>query len=228
MKTQVKPALPLEEAPFFREVSSRLRARIENYVYHREYEPRQIVFFPDDPCDRVYWVHRGRVKIATVRSDRRELTYRYLLAGDMFGEECLIKSAKRDAYAEAVEPSVLCLMSAADFRRIVRDEKEISLMVAKWLCRRVGDVEETLAECVFKSVRSRVASGLLRLHQRAPQKENGRIRITHQEIASLVGSTRETTTAVLHRLQREGMVAIGNRHVTLLDPVALQRVARSG
>ena len=228
MKTQMKHTLSLREAPFFRTMSAGFLARIEDYVYHREYAARQIVFFPDDSCDHVYWVREGRVKTTKVSGDRRELTLRYLLPGDVFGEECLIEQPKRDAYAEAMVPTVLCLMSAVDFRRTVRDEKEMGLVLAQRLCQRVHEVEQVLADTVFKAVRGRVASGLLRLYRHTPHEEGGPLRVTHQELADLVGSTRETTTSVLHGLQSEGVLKIANRRLTVLDPVALERAARSG
>jgi CRP/FNR family transcriptional regulator, cyclic AMP receptor protein len=99
--------------------------------------------------------------------------------------------------------------------------------VAEWLCQRVTEVEHVLAETVFNSVRSRIASALLRLHQRAPEGKRN-IGITHQEIANLVGSTRETTTALLHAFKKEGILEIGNRRITILDAVQLERAARSG
>ncbi len=220
-------ALSLRDEPFFRSLSESVITRVEGYVYHREYEPRQIVYFPDDPCDHVYWVREGRIKVTRVSNDGRSLTFRHLFPGDILGEECLITKGKREAYAEAVVRSVLCLMRSDDFCRVAREESEISLALAKRLCARAVEVEHILAETVFKSVRSRVASGLLRLYSRVPQTDDSVLRVTHQELADLIGSTRETTTAVLHALRKEGILNMANRRVTVLDPVALEHAARS-
>ena len=225
MRKHIELVLSLRDEPFFRTMSDSLLSRIESYVFHRDYEPRQIVYFPDDPPDYVYWVREGRVKVTRVFGDRRELTFRHFLPGDMLGEECLVDRPKRGAYAEAMMSSVLCLMRADDFRRIAREEAEFSLKVARCLCRRIAETDEVLAEMVFKPVRSRVASGLLRLYRRTPKSENGTLRVTHQEIANLVGSTRETTTAVLHRLRDEGILTIANRRLTIVDAEALEHTA---
>ena len=83
-----------------------------------------------------------------------------------------------------------------------------------------------LTETVFKTVRNRVASCLFRLWWRSPEDERA-LRVTHQDIASLVGSTRETTTAVLHGLRREGILKMASRQITVLDPVKLEHIARS-
>jgi CRP/FNR family transcriptional regulator len=226
MKKRLKLDFSLREEPFFRSMSEPVVTRLESLAHHREYEPRQIIYFPDDPSDYVYWVREGRVKVTRVSSDGRELTFRHLFAGDMFGEECLGEKPKRGAYAEAITRTILCLMRARDFRRITREEGEVSLMLAKRLCHRIDELEQVLAETVFKTVRSRVASGLMRLYQRAASHEQGTLTVTHQEIANLVGSTRETTTVVLHGLRRDGILDIANRRVVILDPAALEHAAR--
>jgi CRP/FNR family transcriptional regulator len=223
----------LRDHSLFKNVSSDLLSRIERYVYHREYEPRQIIYFPEDHCDFVYLVHEGQVKItrqlktAGASGPTRELTLRHLFPGDLFGEECLMERSKREAYAEAVARTVLFLIRAADFRRMVRDENELTLLLARHLIMRVNETEQVLAETTFKTVRGRVAASLVRLRQKAPENERAVVRVTHQEIANLVGSTRETTSAVLHDLRDEGVLRTANRRVAVLDPAALERIARS-
>lgn len=209
-------------------MSAAVVGKVETFVYHREYEERQIIYFPDDPCDYVYWIREGRIKITRVSPDQRELTFRHLLPGDMLGEECLSKQQRRNNYAEALEPTILCLMRAEDFQRLVGEEVELARAVAERLSRRVSEVEEVLAETVFNTVRGRVASGLLRLHRGKSDKGGTALRVTHQELANLVGSTRETTTAVLHGLRKDGMIEMANRRVTVLDPAALEHAARTG
>jgi len=226
MTKHLKLILSLQDEPFFRTMGDGARERIEGYVFHREYESRQVVFFPEDPCDYVYWVREGRVKVTLVSPSQRRLTFFHFVPGDMFGEQCLVGRAKRDAYAEAMTPSILCQMRADDFLRVAREEPEVSFKIAQQLCGQVMEMEEVLSEIVFKPVRSRVAAGLLRMYNRTPEQQaEGSLRVTHEEIASLIGSTRETTTTVLHDLRQAGILGLANRRVTVLDPVALARVA---
>jgi CRP-like cAMP-binding protein len=228
IRKQVQLALNVRGEPFFNRLSERVLERVERLVYHREYEARQIVFFPDDPCDYVYWIREGRVRVSRVPGDGRELTFRHLLPGDVMGEECLTGRQTRYDYAEAMLPSVLCLMRAEDFRRMAMEEAEFSSLVALKLCERVIETERVLAETVFNSVRGRIAAGLLRLYNREGRHNDGHLQITHQEMANLVGSTRETTTLVLHGLRKEGIVTLSNRRLTVLDPGALEHLARNG
>jgi CRP/FNR family transcriptional regulator len=224
-------ALSLNEAPFFRKLSASTLSRIQDSVYHRNYTPRQIVFFPDDPCDFVYWVREGSVRVMRSEGHGRELTLRHLGPGDVFGEECLLDKPQRQVYAEALETTTLCLMQAADFRRVLCEYPDLTLLLAQHLCKRAEDTEISLAEAYFKNVRARVAGCVLKLHNQAETTKppgNGSVRgfrITHLEIASLVGSTRETTTCVLRKLGKEGLIEVKNRRVIVLDAAGLSRAA---
>ncbi len=203
-------------------------AKIEAYVYHRGYEARQVVFFPDDPCDYVYWVRDGRIRVTRVSGDGRELTFRHLGQGDMLGEECVADRPKRNDYAEALEPSTLCLMRTDDFRRVAREEVELAHAVALRLSQRVLELEQILVETVFNTVRSRVCCVLLRLSKREGHRRAASLNITHQELANLVGATRETVTGVLHGLRTDGVITLANRRLHIVDPAGLRQAAGDG
>ncbi|HNR32983.1 MAG TPA: Crp/Fnr family transcriptional regulator [Candidatus Hydrogenedentes bacterium] len=228
MRPFARVPFSLKEVAFFQDLDATVLARVGEFVYHREYGTRQIVFFPDDPCDFVYWVRKGRVRITRVSDDGRELSFRHAAPGDMFGEECLVNRGRRENYAEALRAGVLCLMRAVDFRKCVREEGAFACQVAHYLCERGLETEQTLSEMVFCSVRRRLASGLLRLLRREGGQPGATLQVTHQELANLIGSTRETTTATLHGLRTEGIVALANRSIVIRDPAALEHVARSG
>ena len=215
----------LREIPFFKNMQSALLARIEEFVEHRNYDARQMVYNPEEPCDCVFWVRKGRVKITRVSGDGRQLTYRHLFAGDILGEECLVGRDRREDYAEAREFTVLSSMRAEIFRQFAEEESTFSVALAAALCGRVGEVEQVLADTIFNSVRHRVVSGLFCLHRSESCHHGRTLRVTHQEIDSLAVSTRETTTSVLNTLREEGMLKMANRRVTVLDLGALERVA---
>jgi len=217
--------LPLDEEPFFKGMSAAVLAKIETYVYHRAYEARQVVYFPDDPCDYVYWIREGRIRVTRVSGDGRELTFRHLGQGDMLGDECMTDRPKRNDYAEALEPTTLCLMRTDDFRRATREEAELAYAVAERLSRRVLEVEQILAEMVFSSVQKRVCATLLRLSRREETHRTVSLNITHQEMANLVGATRETVTVVLHELREEGVIELANRRLRIVDMAVLRQAA---
>ena len=228
MRAKARLTLGLSEDPFFSLLSPEVQARIEDYIHYRAYECRQIVYFADDVCDRVFWVREGRLRVTRVSDNKKELTYRHLFAGDMMGEECLIGATKRGTFGEALAASILGIMLASDFMRILREENEFALLVNRHLAERLKNVEQVLADTIFKTVRQRVASRLSLLYRHESRLNHNKVSVTHQELASLSGTVRETTTTVLRGLQDDGILAIGNRQITILDPAALERAARSG
>lgn len=221
MRKTLGPSL---RAPLFRGLSPAVREEVRARLVSRTCTPRETIFAPDDPADMVCWIDEGRVKIYRVSADGRELTFRHLHSGDLFGEECMAPRECRRAYAQSLEPTVLHCMSATDFRELLSQEVEFTLAVTMHSCQRAREVESIFSETVFRPVRGRIAAGLLRLYQQNSPEEQA-IRITHQEVANLVGSTRETTTSVLHSFREAGVLEMANRRVTVLNPDALRQLA---
>ena len=217
--------LDIRTVPFFRSLREDLRNEISGHCNRRTLPARQTVYFPGDSSDSVYWVQSGRVKVSRVSDDGRELTFRHFFAGDMFGEDCMLEGGTRENCAQALEPTELICLDGPLFRRLLAREIDLALAVARINCQRVREVEYVLSETVFRSVRGRVAAGLLRLHQKMASPDQC-IRVTHQEMANLVGSTRETTTSVLHGFREAGLLEMANRRVRVLDPDALARLAQ--
>jgi len=224
---QFKTAESFTKEPFFAGMGAQARARVEEYAYVREYEPRQIIFFPDDPCDHVYWVLQGRVKFSRVLPDGREWTVRHLEPGDMLGDDLLLSPDRHAGYAEALTPARLALMRASDFLRLVRDEGEVARALAAQLSRRLNTAEQVLLETLSFPLRCRVAATLSRLAPREGAGESGALAITHRELAHLTGATREAVTNTLHELRDRGLIRLANRRIHLVDPAGLQRAAET-
>lgn len=202
-----------------------LLSRIASVTQLRDCQPGESIYFPEDPCDAVFWIESGRVKISRVSPDGRVLSLRHHCSGDMFGEDCMSGWEQRCDHAESMGTTRLRWMSAEDFRRLLDSELEFSRAVLERVSVRAREMDQLYAEAVFRPVRGRIAAGLLRLHHlESPGGQS--IRVTHQEVANLAGTTRETTTSVLRSLREAGLVEIGNRQVTLLDLEALRQVAQ--
>lgn len=206
-------------------LSPGLRSHIEGMTQVRLCRPQESIYFPEDPCDAVYWVETGRVRLSRVSPDGRVLSLRHHCTGEMFGEDCVSEWEQRCDHAESLETSRLRMMSAEAFRSLLASELEFARAMLVWMSRRARESDHLYADAFFRPVRGRVAAGLLRLYH----QENPRgviLRVTHQEVANLAGSTRETTTSVLHAFREAGLVEIGNRRVTLLDLEALRQTAQ--
>jgi len=225
IRTPGKTQYSIRECPFFQGMSPRIVEMFEGEVHFREYASKQVIFFPDDSCDIVYWVHMGKVKVYRVADQGRGLTFRHAMPGDILGAECLVEKRVYQDYAEALTGSVVGMMQATAFRRIAREEVELCHAVAQHLCRRIMDLEQVLADTIFIPVRRRIAQGLLRLYRQEDLPFDGTLYVTHQEVANIAGTTRETATSVLHALREEGLLKLANRRVMVLDAVGLERAA---
>lgn len=225
VQNKVKPKHPLDTERFFKGVPEEVLARIETLSHQRQYVSRQIIFFPDDRCDCVFWVRSGRVKITHVSDSRREMAFRHLVCGDLFGEECLLTPARRFYYAEALSPTVLTLVRGNDFYRLVREEQELSHALARNSCRRAIELEHMLSDFVFSDVRDRTLRRLWQFHCQEQEGYEDSLSITHQELANLVGAARETVTGVLHQLSEDKVISLGNRRINVLNHALLHQLS---
>lgn len=213
-KLPPEPGLTL--GPFFSDVSPSVISRLEALALQREYEPRQIIYFPGDACTYLYWIHSGRVKITRVLAGGRQHTFRHLLSGDMFGQELLTGQKGRLDYAEAMAPTLLTLVRGEDFLRIARTEPGMGIAVARHLADSLFLLEQTMCDTTELDASRRVACRLWRLCRQENRESPIALPITHQDIANLTGLTRETVTVILHRLRDAGMISLGNRRITVL------------
>ncbi len=201
--------------------------RLERLAEQRQYRRRQIVHFADQPGDYVYLLCTGRVKIARVSERGRELTLYLLDDGAVFGETGLLGGG--DAYelvAETLEDSLVAVFRQADMRAAL----ESSLPATRELLRLVGArrsiAENSVADLVFLEVPKRLAKLLLRLYEnggrtgRAGQTLRGRM--THQELANVIGSTRETTTLILNDFKRQGLIDFLGRKILITNRTGLE------
>ena len=225
METQRGSSDTSGSVPLLSGLGPALLSRIEGMTQIRDCQRGESIYFPEDPCDSVYWIEGGRVKLSRVSTDGRVLSLRHHCSGDMFGEDCMSGWERRCDHAESMEATRLRYMPAEDFRQLLDSELEFSRAVLERVSVRAREMDQLYAEAVFRPVRGRIAAGLLRLYH-LERPGGGTIRVTHQEVANLAGTTRETTTAVLRSLREAGLVEVGNRRVTLLDLEALRQFAQ--
>lgn len=218
-----KTLSPTSRTPLFCGLSPAVCETIHEHLFERTCGPQETIFAPEDPADMVCWIDDGRVKVFRLSADGRELTFRHLYPGDIFGEECMVPHECRRTCAQSLDTTVLLCMSATHFRDLLSREIEFTLAITMHSCRRAREIESIFSETIFRPVRGRIAAGLLRLHQQKDPDEQA-IHITHQEVANLVGTTRETTTSVLQSFRKAGVLEMANRRVTVLKPDALRQL----
>lgn len=188
---------------------------------------RSMVFDQGDPTRLVYLIKRGKVRIARLTADGKEVTVAVLGAGDIFGEETLFAEGTRTTVATCIEESLLCTAKADDLFGLLSRDPSLALNVAKILSERLGDASATMEDLAYAKVTDRIMHLFERLateHGRTTEEGVSiEVRLTHADIASLVGSTRETVSLELSNLTRAGAIKSDGRFITLLKSEVLPK-----
>lgn len=192
-------------------------------------EQGQIFFTPGDRSEALFMLKRGRVRIYKVTPECWEFTLAVVEAGTMFGEMALTAQRMWEAYAEAMEPSDICILQNTDLERIVRGNPEVGIKLIRILSERLRLCETRLQDVTLKDVPARLASLVLQLaaSEGIMTPEGPRIptHYTHRQIAMMIGSSRESVTRAFTKLQRDGAVELRHRHIFVKDIEALESAA---
>jgi CRP/FNR family transcriptional regulator, cyclic AMP receptor protein len=193
------------------------------------YRPRQVIYLPGDRAQGVHFLTSGRIKISKVTRDGKELTLAYRGEGDFFGEPCLLEGGPREEMAEAMDSSITVEVSREALDELLRSDGGAAYKFARALIARRKDLESRVEQLIFKDVGAKLAELLLSLGQEhGVSDQRGLVvglKITHQEMANLIGSTRETVSLTLSQFKRKGLIQTDGRRVILSDPEGLRALA---
>jgi len=193
------------------------------------YRPRQVIYLPGDRAQAVHFLTSGRIKISKVTRDGKELTLAYRTEGDFFGEPCLLEGGPREEMAEAMDASVTVEVDRELLDQLLRTNGITAYKFARALIARRKDLETRVEQLIFKDVGSKLAELLLSLGaEHGIADARGLVvglKITHQEMANLIGSTRETVSLTLSQFKRKGLIQTEGRKVILADPEGLRALA---
>lgn len=199
-----------------------LAARVTLHQVRR----RRVIFLPGDPGLSVYLLISGRVKISRVTRDGKELTLCYLDHGELFGELCLVDGGPREDMAETMESVLVSEIPRLAFLELLESSPEVGARMTMLLCQRRRELERKVEDLVFKDVSAKLAELLLDLgRQHGVEHPGGTllgVKITHQEMANLIGSTRETVSLTLSQFKRNKLTMSEGRRIILVDQQGLR------
>jgi len=211
----------IKNCNLFAQLSASDIAELESQSRMRKLKKGEPVYLPHEQADGVLLVAQGRVKICHATPDGKQSILGFVDTGEIFGELSLLGSDRRDEYVETTEKSTLVLLPKQAVEQVLRKYPSIVLGVTKLIGVRRQRVEKRLRNLLFRSNRERVIHLLLELCEKYGQlNEEGislNIRLSHQEMACIIGSTRETVTVVLGQLKKEGHLKISRRRVVIKD-----------
>jgi CRP-like cAMP-binding protein len=211
----------LKECDLFEGLTPPQAQRLDRRARVRAYRRRAIIYSPTEPGQSVLLLTAGLVKVKDLTPDGKETILAFIEEGELFGELALLDADPRQEYAEAVEDCEVVVLPREDLLRLMDERPDLARYVIRLIGVRRRRIEKRLRNVLFLPSRERLVRLLRELveahGERRGQRAEIRLPLSHQDMASMIGVTRETVTAVLGQLQADGLVKVQRRRITVLD-----------
>ena len=183
------------------------------------------IFLLGDPADSIYFLREGRIKITALSEDGQEVLHEIIGPGEMFGDMSAILDIPRTTSAQTLEASLLCKIRRKDFETLLSMYPELSFQLLKCVGLRLKQAEAQLVNVICNDVSRRVRETLINLMV----KESGtlpdrpiKIKITQQDLANLIGASRQKTWQTLKELEDSGVLRLMYRSILVIAPNKLR------
>jgi CRP-like cAMP-binding protein len=192
------------------------------------HEAGTVFYVPEDPAERVFVLVRGRVRLYKLSPEGRALTLMVLEAPAVFGDIALADPVRHDSFAEAMTDCEVGELDRKELRELLGANPALALRLMAIMSRRLRAMERKLADIAFKSVPQRLATVLLGLvgePDAGPSSVAPAVlRYTHQQLAEMIGSYRETVTKALGEFREAGLIRVEEDAVHLTDIGRLRQI----
>jgi CRP-like cAMP-binding protein len=192
----------------------------------RVFKKGDYVYLPNEHADKVYFLTTGKIKIGTYSKDGKEITKAILEAGEVFGELSLLGESKRRNFAIAMENTETCLVTVTEMNELMREHSGLETFMMKIIGSRLLKMEKRLESLVFKDSRTRVIDFLKEFATDKGRKVGFEVEVrgflTHQEIANLTATSRQTVTTVLNELKKKNIISFNRRRLLVRSMEQLQ------
>jgi len=216
----------LKNTQLFDDLSEDELEQLTQLTPYRHFAAGEVIYHMEDPADALYFVRDGMVKISVYFGNGKEMILDLLGQYDIFGELLLLESERRPNQAEAVKDTTLIVMPERDFQRLLQEHPQIAMKFLKVMSTRLWQAQQWQAEVGAFDAPSRLANLLLRLGKDFGHTvERGTeidLSLTQQDLAKMIGATRETVSHCLARLLEYGAVR-KRRTPIVVDIPALER-----
>lgn len=218
----------LSTVPLFQGAPERALEIAASVVQSRRFDADSVLFREGDSGEALYIIQTGIIKLSKVDLEGHEKTLTILRQPEFFGEMALLGNQSRSATAVALGNLHVQVLFADDFQKLISGYPQIGLNVTNTLARRLRGMDDEAQILSYKDAQGRVAYVLLRLHHNGLIEFNeggvALIQLTHQELANLAGTSRETVTRALKALEREQVIKTRPKEILLIDPEGLEEL----
>jgi CRP/FNR family transcriptional regulator, cyclic AMP receptor protein len=219
----------LEHPNFLDGLTEEQRLLVERKSVIKKFGKGQIVCNMDDPSEHVYVVRKGTAKVFLLTVDGKETILAIRRKGDLIGTTSLFGWEMRVSYVAALEDLELIAIKTEDLRDMISKHMNMAILIIKILGVRLHHSRMIIYDSFTKSVEKRLARMLLDLFKDLGVHTEGgtviNLRLTHEQIAQMIGSSRQTVTLALNELEGNGIIRKDRKRITILDGAALQDLA---
>jgi CRP-like cAMP-binding protein len=194
-------------------------------VVERRFAPKDTIFAPGDPDDQLYFLLEGTVRLYKIYGDYKEATTALLKDSGVFGKLSLVEGRWQNVFAEAITDVRVASVQKSTLSEVIKRRPEFAMKLFFSFSERLRQSDEVIESLLHREVSVRLATLLLNLSDRLGEDDGAdtvlNMRLTHQDLANMIASTREAVSKVMSEFQREGFVQVQNRRVAILNKEAL-------
>ncbi len=227
METTAQDIPNLARVPLFADLDEESLKELSAVARKRVFRQGEVIFHRDDPGQVLYIVKEGKVKIGLTSPDGQEVSLTVFGAGECFGELSILDGEPRSADAIALERAELYALQRQDFVNVVMNHPKIAVQVMKVISQRLRQADQQIEDLLFLDVYGRVAKKLLELSEThgVPTSQGVRIelRLTQQELASMVGASRESVNKVMGYFTDKRYIMTDKHKITLMKLADLRK-----
>jgi CRP-like cAMP-binding protein len=217
----------LSAVPLFKELSYEELEPFVQVSQTRFYKSKMYAFMQDDPLDRVFFIHSGKVKICRTDLSGKEQIISILEPGEMFPHAGFFRHGKYPAHAEILEDSYLIVIPIDKFEEILISYPELCIKIFKVLGEKIVDLQGRLEAQVLHNTYEQIILLLIRLCKSNGEKRDDVFKLTTQftnrELANMIGTSRETVSRTINQLKKKDYIMQDNEGFYLLNREALKQ-----
>jgi CRP/FNR family cyclic AMP-dependent transcriptional regulator len=215
----------LKSVPLFSSFSDAQVSQLLTGMQHRSYPRNSFILRAGEETDALYIVLSGRVKVLIPDEEGHEVILSILGPQEYFGEMGLLDDQARSASVETLEPCEMLRLTKAGFTNILKDNFELAMLIIQNLVKRLREADRKIESLALIDVYGRVARLLIDMAQNTDGKWVVEHAPAKQEIARMIGASREMVSRVVKDLQRKGLIRAEKRRIYVLDKASMQRRA---
>lgn len=206
----------VNEGTFLEDLSHNWIERAEKYAKQRSLTKGALLFSQGDESDGLFIIKSGRAKVFISDENGKEMMIAVLGQGEVVGEIASLDGEQRTASVVAMEPTTVLRIAQGDFKRFLSENHELAFEIIQVLTKRIRSYATSVSNLAFKNVYERI---VVMLEQNSSEQEDGSRVVdgpfTHQDVADMVGSSREMVSRVFSELSKGGYISADHRIITV-------------